>query len=156
MSKKRKLILALVAIIVLIQFIRPAKNIGQSYGENDITTVVTTSTEVKNILEKSCFDCHSNNTNYPWYNNIQPIAFWLADHVNEGKDELNFSEFKNYKLKRQDHKLEEIIEMVEENEMPLSSYTITHENAKLSDFEKETLIKWAKEGRNELGYTPEN
>jgi len=156
MSKKRKILVLLITIIVIIQFIRPEKNTGQVYGENDITAVITTSDEVKNILEKSCFDCHSNNTVYPWYNAIQPIAFWLAHHVDEGKDELNFSEFKNYKLKRQDHKLEEIMEMIEENEMPLSSYTLIHGNAKLNDTEKELLINWAKEGRIQLGYTPEN
>jgi hypothetical protein len=110
---------------------------------------------VKTILNKACMDCHSNNTRYPWYNNIQPVAFWLANHVDEGKEELNFSEFKTYKLKRQDHKLEEVVEMIQEGEMPLSSYTITHGDAKLTESEKQLLINWANEGRKALGVPQE-
>lgn len=155
MSKLKKALVVLLVILVAIQFIRQDKNSGAVYGENDVTATITTSAEVKSILEKACFDCHSNNTVYPWYNNIQPVAFWLNNHVEEGKEELNFSEFKTYKLKRQDHKLEEIIEMIDENEMPLSSYTIIHKEAKLTDSEKQLLIDWANAGRTELGYVPE-
>ena len=155
MSKLKKVLLVLLVILVAIQFIRPDKNIGNSYGANDITQAITTSDEVKIILDKACMDCHSNNTRYPWYNNIQPIAFWLANHVNEGKEELNFSEFKTYKLKRQDHKLEEVVEMMQEGEMPLSSYTITHGDAKLTESEKQLLINWANEGRKALGVPQE-
>jgi len=155
MSKLKKVLVVLLVILVAIQFIRPDKNIGNSYGANDITQAIATSNEVKTILDKACMDCHSNNTAYPWYNNIQPIAFWLNNHVEEGKEELNFSEFKTYKLKRQDHKLEEIVEMIDENEMPLSSYTIIHKEAKLTDSEKQLIIDWANAGRTELGYVPE-
>lgn len=155
MSKKKKFLIALLSILVIIQFIRPDKNIGNSYGVNDVTQAIPTSDEVKTILDKACMDCHSNNTHYPWYNNIQPIAFWLARHVDEGKEELNFSEFKTYTLKRQDHKLEEVAEMVQKGEMPLSSYTITHGDAKLTEAEKQLLINWANEGRKVLGVPQE-
>lgn len=150
MSKKSKILLGTISVLVLIQFIRPEKNNGSAASENDIFNTVKTSEEVKNILIKSCYDCHSNHTDYPWYNNIQPIAFWLAHHVKEGKEELNFSEFKNYSLKKQLHKLEETVEMINENEMPLSSYIIIHKNAKLAASEKQLLINWATEGRRLL------
>ena len=99
------------------------------------------------ILQTSCFDCHSNYTNYPWYTNIQPIGWWLNHHVDEGKEELNFSEFESYSLKRKLHKLEEIKEMVEEGEMPLSSYTLIHGDTKLSPEQKEILYTWVTETR---------
>jgi hypothetical protein len=82
---------------------------------------------------------------YPWYANIQPVTWWLQDHVNEGKSELNFNEFASYKEKRQRKKLEEIIEQVKDNEMPLQSYTIIHKNAVLNADQKATLKKWCEE-----------
>ena len=95
----------LIAFIV-IQFIRPTKNNSKDLITNDITTKYTVPKEVQTILVTSCYDCHSNNTNYPWYANIQPIAWWLNDHIKEGKKELNFSAFTNYKIARQYKKLE--------------------------------------------------
>ncbi len=97
------------------------------------------------MLEKSCYDCHSNHTEYPWYFNFQPIAGWLAHHVEEGKDELNFSEFNTYKQKRKIHKLKEVIEQVKAGEMPMSSYLIIHKDAVLNEEQKNKLIKWAEE-----------
>ncbi|WP_373397137.1 heme-binding domain-containing protein [Algoriphagus halophilus] len=86
-------------------------------------------------------------TTYPWYSNLQPIGLWLNGHVNDGKRHLNFSEFINRPLAYQNHKLEETIEMVEENEMPLPSYTYLglHPEAKMTSEEREILIDWAKD-----------
>jgi len=95
------------------------------------------------VLQRSCADCHSNNTVYPWYANVQPVAWWLADHVNEGKGELNFDEFLTYSPKKAHHKLEEVIDMIKEGEMPLGSYTWIHRNAILSPAQKEALTTWA-------------
>jgi len=150
MSKKKKFFISLIIIVVIIQFIRPAKNVGEIYSSNNVVNVIETKAEVKSILEKACFDCHSNNTIYPWYYNIQPVGFWLEHHVNEGKEELNFSEFKTFKRKRQLHKLEELVELIKGNEMPLSSYTWLHSEAKLTDLEKELLIDWAEQGMKSL------
>jgi hypothetical protein len=97
---------------------------------------------VQQILKTSCYDCHSNNTVYPWYSNIQPVAWWLKDHIDEGKRELNFSEFATYRIGRQYRKLEEINGEVKENKMPLESYTLIHSDAKLSDEQKLTLATW--------------
>ena len=129
--------------LALMQFYRPAKN-DSNKMDNDISKSYAVSQDVKTILAKACNDCHSNNTVYPWYANIQPVNWWLNDHVEEGKRKLNFDEFATYPYYRQYHKLEEVIEEVEEGEMPLSSYTIIHGNAKLSDEQKTALIDWAK------------
>lgn len=142
--------LALLALLVLIQFIPTAKNKGEALGENDIAHVVNVPSHIQEILKVSCNDCHSNHTNYPWYSKIQPVGFWLDHHVDEGKQELNFSEFAIYKKKRQLHKLDEIVEMVEEHEMPLYSYTFIHTHATLTPDQQTVLVNWAKETKNLL------
>lgn len=129
---------------LVIQFIRPAKNIQLVDQTKTATSLFQTSLRVKNILEVSCYDCHSNNTVYPWYNNIQPVMWFLTNHVNEGKDHLNFDQFADYSSKKQHQKLEEIVEVLDKNEMPLTSYTIIHRNANLSAEQKEELVGWAK------------
>ncbi|NOU37845.1 MAG: heme-binding domain-containing protein [Ferruginibacter sp.] len=138
----KRIFLVFVIIFIAIQFYRPAKNIAEGNSINDITTKYTVPENVQAILKKSCYDCHSNNTAYPWYNNIQPVASFLANHVKEGKDELNFSEFATYKIGRQYRKLEEIKKEIEENEMPLSSYTLIHTDANLNELQKNTITNW--------------
>ncbi|WP_119080514.1 heme-binding domain-containing protein [Chitinophaga alhagiae] len=133
---------ALLAILVVIQFFRPARNTAAVPSANDISTAYAVPAEVSTILGKACNDCHSNNTTYPWYASVQPVAWWLAKHVNDGKRHLNFSEFTAYPLARQFHKLEETVEMVNEKEMPLNSYTIIHTNATLTDAERKLLVNW--------------
>ena len=102
--KLKNILLTLLVIFIVIQFIRPDKNIGESFGPNDISQSVEVPENVKNILVTSCFDCHSNKTNHMWYENIQPIGWWIGNHIKEGKSELNFSEFNTYKDKRKAHK----------------------------------------------------
>lgn len=140
---KKKLLWIVLGLIVIIQFIRPTKNNNPEVSANQIYSMYATSNEVKTILDKACNDCHSNVTKYPWYNNIQPIAWFVSHHVNEGKEHLNFSEFGAYNPKRQSKKLDEVIDEVKEGGMPLSSYTLIHTNAKLSQEEKTTLTQWA-------------
>jgi hypothetical protein len=140
---KKKIFWSIVILLVLIQFFRPSRNSGEVYGANDITKAANTPAEVKSILKKACNDCHSDHTDYPWYANLQPVGWWLANHVNDGKRHLNFSQFNTYKLSRKIHKLEETAELVKEGEMPMSSYTWIHSAAKLSEAEKEMLVKWA-------------
>lgn len=147
---KRKIIWFLVIVLIGIQFIRPAKNTATALSAKDISTAYTVPAEVSGILKKACNDCHSNNTVYPWYSNIQPVAWWLQHHVNEGKGELDFSEFASYSPKKQHHKLEEVIEQVKEGEMPLNSYTWIHKDAKLTEAEKLALSEWAGALRNEI------
>ncbi len=146
MSKKKKVAYALLAVFVVIQFIRPERNLGKRETENTIFV----NSAIANILEKSCYDCHSNGTDYPWYTNIQPLGFWMNHHVNEGKEELNFSEFEAYSLKRKLHKLKEIKEQVENGEMPISSYIWMHGSAELNNDQKQMLYEWVEETRKYL------
>lgn len=147
--KKWKLVLLFLGIVFLIlQCIRPDFNTGDLKGENDIFHVVEVPDDVNAVLAKACYDCHSNHTEYPWYAQIQPVGWWIQDHVDEGKEELNFSEFASYKTKRQLHKLHECIEMIEDDEMPISSYISMHGDAKLTAEEKEKVITWAKNSQD--------
>jgi len=141
--RRKRILLIIVIILIVIQFIRPAKNQSDDVLTSDISNVYTVPQNVSVILKKACNDCHSNNTVYPWYAQIQPVAWWLNNHIEEGKDELNFNEFGAYAVPRQYHKLEEVIEQVKEEEMPIWSYTLIHTDAKLSDEGKQTLINWA-------------
>jgi hypothetical protein len=139
----KTIIIATVIILLLAQFLpKNNYNNGDALIPASIETSHKVPEDVAAILKTSCYDCHSNHTSYPWYADIQPVSKWLGNHVNEGKGELNFSEFGIYSLRRQYHKLEEIAEQVEENEMPLSSYTLIHRNAALDENQKKTLISW--------------
>ena len=149
MKKIKKLLLGLLAILVLAQFYQPEKNIGNDNLVSFYTETLA-SEEVQTIVGTSCVDCHSNNTAYPWYNNITPVNIWLKDHVDEGKSHLNFSAWSDYSLKRKAHKMEELAEEVEEVEMPLNSYTWTHRDAVLSSDQIEVLVSWAKS--NQMRY----
>lgn len=141
----RKIFLLLFITLAVIQFFHPDKNTDNTpeADENDISKVHYVPSNVRGILQTSCYDCHSNNTNYPWYAELQPIAWWLDNHIKEGKAELNFNEFAAYSPRRQYRKLEEIIEQVKEDEMPLSSYTLAHKDAVLSKDQKVALTTWA-------------
>ena len=102
----------LLLAFIVIQFFRPEKNQAEGISPNDITNLYTVPADVQLILKTSCNDCHSNNTVYPWYSNIQPFAWWLKDHIDDGKKHLNFSEFASYPIRRQYKKLEETNEEV--------------------------------------------
>ena len=147
---RKKILLTLLAILVIIQFIRPSRNVSDTVSANDITKVYTVPADVQEVMKVSCNDCHSNNTKYPWYTNIQPVGWWLQHHVNEGKEHLDFSSFASYTPKKQHHKLEEVVEMINDGEMPLNSYLWIHKDAKLSDAQKNSLVNWAKQLREQI------
>ena len=128
---------------IVIQFFRPAKNRSEGIGENDITKKYAVPLDVLRILQTSCYDCHSNNTKYPWYSYVQPVAWWLNSHIQDGKRGLNFSEFTSYRIGKQYRRFNDIIETVKKDEMPLDSYLWIHKNAKLSTEQKLTLTNWA-------------
>ncbi len=146
----RTSLLVLLAALVIIQFIHPAKNISTTASPKDIAVLYPMPDSVHQILQKACYDCHSNNTRYPWYNNIQPVAWWLNDHISDGKEELNFSEFGNRPLAKQAKKLKKIAHEVQEGGMPLGSYTWIHRDAILTDNEKNILIDWATNLSNQI------
>lgn len=155
----KKILIVLLAALVVIQFFHPAKNIVTGEQTKSLATVYTLPADVKTILDKACMDCHSNNTRYPWYNNIQPVAWWLNNHINEGKGELNFDEFASYQAKKQYHKMQGVAGQVKKGEMPLNSYTWIHKDAILTDQEKITLTNWVTAVEQEIvtktGYVPE-
>jgi hypothetical protein len=146
----KPVLIALLVILVVIQFFKPEKNIAAGPFPNDISTVYAVPANVQTILNKACNDCHSNNTKYPWYNNIQPVAWWLHNHIKDGKRGLNFNEFASYRLGRQYRKMDQVIKEVKEDEMPLGSYTIIHTDAKLTNEEKTALVSWAKSIRDTM------
>jgi len=143
----KKILVFLVAVLVIIQFFHPKKNESVGLPANSIAAVFVVPDSVKKILAVSCNDCHSGHTVYPWYSKIQPVDWWLNNHINEGKKELDFDEFASYRPRRQYKKMEEIIKQVKEDEMPLNSYTWIHKDAILTADQKQALITWAEMNR---------
>jgi Haem-binding domain len=142
--------LLLLFVFVVLQFFRPKKNIAEGSSVNDITTKYAVPVDVMASLQTSCYDCHSNNTKYPWYSNIQPVAWWLSNHIEDGKRHFNFSEFASYRIGKQYRKLEEINGEIEEGGMPLSSYTLIHGDAKLSAAQKTSIANWVNTIRDSI------
>jgi hypothetical protein len=145
--KRKKVVkgiaLTLLLIFIGIQFFRPQKNRGAADTPNDITHFVPVPDTVLRMLKVSCYDCHSNSTYYPWYAELAPSSWWLANHIREGKAELNFSEFSQYSRRRMKTKLNSIGEQVEKREMPLKSYLLIHGNARLSEGQVQLIMAWA-------------
>lgn len=139
----KKILLFLLLVLVVIQFIHPKKNKAEGPQPNFIGNQYPIPADVKSLLDKACLDCHSNNTRYPWYTNLQPVHWWMEKHVTDGKKKVNYDEFTNRSARYQFHKMEETIEMVKEGEMPLKSYTWTHKDARLRTEQKEKLTAWA-------------
>ena len=133
--------MVLLVIFIIAQVFRPSKNLSGN-KDHSIGKTYAVPADVEAILTKACYDCHSNTTRYPWYSYIQPVAWWLGDHIKDGKRHLNFDEFSSYRVNEQFKKLEECIKEVKEGGMPLSSYTIIHTDAKLTDAEKATFLNW--------------
>jgi len=143
----KKIGLVLLIVLVIAQFFGPEKNNGDLSTVDAFLKETKPNEEVTTILKTACFDCHSDHTRYPWYNSITPINYWLNDHIEHGKGHFNVSKWNDYSLKKKDHKLDELIEEVEEKEMPLNSYTWTHGDADLSDEQIQALISWARQVR---------
>ncbi len=133
-----KILLGLGVVLVLVQFVRPAQT------NPPVTGDIAAPPEVAKVLRKSCYDCHSNETTWPWYSKVAPVSWLVTRDVNEGRKELNFSEWQSFADKRKDKKFEEIADEVGEGEMPMAIYLPMHPEAKLSDAEKTLLVEWAK------------
>ena len=146
----RKVLIAVTAVFVAIQFIQPAKNKSEQVLSTDITKIYSVPNSVQSILKTSCYDCHSNNSHYPWYFNIQPAAWLMANHIKEGKADLNFSDFGSYSQHHQRSKLKTIADQVNDDEMPIWSYTLIHKNTILSKQQKETIANWATNTKDSL------
>ena len=145
MKKKHVITVIVIGIIALIQFIRIDTVNPEVVPEKDFLNVTQAPPEIANILTTSCYDCHSNQTKYPWYAQIAPGSWFMKKHINEGREHLNFSTWTDYTADKQISKKEKIVEEVEESEMPLTSYTLIHSDAKLTDASRLALIDWFKQ-----------
>ena len=150
MKRRNKILLLLLCIFIAIQFIKPARNKGGQVLFSDIENIYTVPNSVLSILKNSCYDCHSNNTKYPWYSAIQPGAWFMAWHIKDGKEQLNFNEFGTCSKRKQQSKLKEMRNKISDGSMPLRSYTLIHENAKLSENDKIILLSWIDKTKDSL------
>ena len=153
---KRILKIAFIVIVVVfvgMQAIRPTLSNPPVDESQTINAQTQMTPQVASILDRSCRDCHTNKTAWPWYTQIAPVSWWLSDHVNEGRHDLNLSEWGKLAPDRQDRKLRQICDEVQDGVMPLSSYLPMHPVAKLSDQDKKTLCDWTDAERQRLNAT---
>lgn len=143
----KKIAVFFLILFVVMQFIRPEKNLAQGNHTEQFITETNPPDRVLKMLQQSCYDCHSNHTTYPWYADIAPVSFWIAEHVEKGKRHLNFSEWETYETRKKDHKLEELMEEVEGGEMPLRPYNRVHQNAHVGAEQKKALSDWVERTR---------
>ena len=134
--------LVLLVAFVGIQFIPTTRNQSDLIPETDFMLVNKVPETIQKKLQVSCYDCHSNNTKYPWYNKIQPVTWFLENHIEEGKAELNFNEWDSLSNRRKKSKLRSIIKQIESGEMPLESYTLIHKDATFTEAEAEEMISY--------------
>ncbi len=142
MSNLRKVILVVGLLFIAIQFIQPAHNKNEQALPTDFAKIYQLPANVERILQNACYDCHSNNTSYPWYSNIQPMASMMARHIKNGKEKLNFSDFGSNSPRKQISKLKEIANQIKDDEMPISSYKAMHKKANLTKEEKMLIMDW--------------
>lgn len=140
----------LLIAFVGIQFFPTDRNQSEAVYKTDFIRVNKVPTDVQQKIQISCYDCHSNNTDYPWYNKVQPAAWFLEDHVKQGKAELNFNEWGEYSDRRKNSKLRSIISQIEDDEMPPKSYTLIHWDAILSKKEKSSILNYFKKIKKKL------
>jgi len=143
-------LLIIMIVFVGIQFIPTTRNQSDTVPKTDFMLVNKVPEDIKNKLQVSCYDCHSNNTQYPWYSKIQPGAWFMENHIKDGKTELNFSEWDSLSNRRKKSKLKSIISQIEDNKMPLSSYTLIHRNAMFSQAKKQRMTTYLTELKSNL------
>lgn len=144
MKLHKRIAWTVLVLVVAIQVIRPERNSYEQVAAAGFVTAYQVPDSINSMLQSSCYDCHSNHTRYPWYGNIQPFGWILSNHIKQGKSELNFSELSGYSIRKQISKLKAIASQIEDNKMPLSSYTMLHKRARLSASQKAIIISWIK------------
>ena len=150
MKNVKIIIIILLVAIVVIQFIPVDRNQSDNVPKTDFMLVNDVPSDIKNKLQVSCYDCHSNNTQYPWYSKVQPVAWFLEGHIKEGKAELNFNEWDSLSNRRKKSKLSSIIKQIESGEMPLTSYTLIHKEAIFSEEETQKVVKYMENLKDSL------
>ncbi len=139
----RWIVPAIAALLVMAQFIRSPRNEPQGMDLHPMTDRYRIPPDINDIFRVACYDCHSDSTRYPWYANVQPVGWWLNSHIRDAQRGLNFSEFSSYPLRRQFGKFRDIVEQINKGEMPLSSYTLIHSDARLSKEQSARIVAWA-------------
>jgi len=156
MKKALKITVLIVALAFIVaQFFRPDRSLPPEVQAETLEASTQVPAEVGAILSRSCADCHSNRTNYPWYSNVSPTSWFLQNHINEGRNELNISVWNTYPTKKKVRKLDKICEEVSNGEMPLPSYLWIHWNSKLRPGEAETLCSWTEAEKAKLENEPQ-
>jgi hypothetical protein len=143
MRVAKRILFVLLLIGVFIQFSKPVKNVQNTIPGTDIARLYSMPVTVSGALRNSCYDCHSNNTHYPWYAQIQPAAWYMTRHIKNGKKDLNFNEFGTYSNRKQQSKLRAIASAIKDGTMPISSYLMIHKDAKLTELQKTLIVQWA-------------
>jgi len=152
--KTLKVIGGIILLALLVaQFFRPDRNDPGSDPTLVIGQQMNVPPSVRSILERSCFDCHSNQTRWPWYSSFAPVSWLVANDVKEGRGHLNFSEWGTYTRKRQIAKLDMMVSEVDKNQMPLKTYLLLHRDATLSEADKDVLCTWAEQASDSLRAT---
>lgn len=149
-------LIVIAAIVILIQLYRPERFTTAEVTENHITKKLNVPPDVEKILKRSCFDCHSNHTTWPWYSNIAPMSWLVADDVKKGRNKMNFSEWGKMSASKQGIKLDKICEEITEGEMPLKQYLMIHKDAELSQADKDLLCNWAQNELKKFDNVPED
>lgn len=135
----KKSAVGLIAVFIVVQFVPVARVNPTERGQPAAPS------EVQALLQRACYDCHSNETQWPWYSRVAPVSFLIAHDVTDGRRELNFSIWTQYNERRKARKMKEIAEQVEKDKMPQWYYVSLHPDAKLSVADRELIIKWAKQ-----------
>ncbi len=142
---KRKLLLGILALIILIQFMPKGLPTTSSITTSDLLMNNTIPSNIESILTNSCYDCHSNNTAYPWYAQVSPVSFFVGAHVKDGREHLNFSEWEQLSKLDKAEALDDLMEEIEDKKMPVEAYLLLHADSKLSASDRIELISWAEE-----------
>ena len=143
MKKVRIALVVLVVLLVGIQVVRPDRTNPPEDPKMTLEAVLSPPAAVDAVLARACADCHSSRTKWPWYTQVAPVSWWVAQHVHEGRQEVSFSEWGKYSLRRQAHKLEEMCEQMQKGEMPLGSYVKGHPEAEVSSDDVKLVCDWA-------------
>ncbi len=150
MKRVKQILFVVLIVFVAIQFMQPARNQSGQVLQSDISKTYHIPNNVHALLKNACLDCHSNNTSYPWYFNIQPIGWILAKDIKDGKEKLNFSEFGSISSRRQISKLQEAENRIKDGTMPLPVYQFMHPSARLTEEERRVVIDWIQETKDSL------
>jgi mono/diheme cytochrome c family protein len=141
---KRNILIALVVALIIMQFFPIDKTNAPVDQAKDFLTMENAPTEVAQLFKTACYDCHSDETKYPWYTSVAPISWFIKGHIDEGHEHINFSTWADYDAKKKAHKMEEIIEVVDGKEMPMLTYWMIHWDAKISEEQRKQMTDWVR------------